>query len=68
VILRSKTLPDLRGSRRAFMQLAAAGLSTAAASRVASAQFVPPPVSPGQSDDNSSPAPVSIEVKASPIP
>lgn len=55
------------GSRRAFLQLAATGLSTLAASNIARAQFIPP-VSSGQSEDASGEAPVSIEVKASPIP
>jgi hypothetical protein len=54
-------------SRRAFLQLAAAGLSAAAASGLAKAQFVPPPAAPGLSGDPSSDAPVSIEVKANPI-
>jgi hypothetical protein len=67
VILRGKTLHE-SSSRRAFLQLAAAGLSVAAASGVAKAQFVPPPAAPGQANDLSSDAAISIEVKASPIP
>jgi hypothetical protein len=68
VILRPTTPPDISRSRRAFLQFAAAGLSTAAASGIAKAQFVPPPASSGPSDDISNDAPVSIQVRASPIP
>jgi hypothetical protein len=68
VILRGEASGVFGGSRRAFLQLAAAGLSTAAASGIARAQFVPPPVSPGQPQEASSDAPASIEVKASAIP
>jgi hypothetical protein len=68
VIRRGRTLPRLDGSRRAFLQFAAAGLSTAAASGIAKAQFLPPPEAPGRPDDTSGDAPVSIEVKARAIP
>ena len=69
MILRGKRCRAFGGSRRAFLQIAAAGLSTAAASGIAKAQFVPPPVSPGSADDAFEPtAPISIEVKARPIP
>jgi len=71
-------IPDLRviprgkmasgDSRRAFLQFAAASLSTMTASGIAKAQFVPPPVSPGQSDDASGDAPVLIEIRSHPIP
>jgi len=54
-------------SRRRFLAAMAAGLSTAAASSVAKAQFVPP-VSSGPAEGTSIDAPVSIEVKARPIP
>ena len=63
-----KTLPRLDGSRRAFLQFGAACLSTAAASGIAKAQFVPTPPAPGQPDDTSGDAPVSIDVKARAIP
>ncbi|MFZ1170379.1 MAG: esterase-like activity of phytase family protein [Bradyrhizobium sp.] len=48
--------------------MAAAGLSTVAASGIAKAQFVPPPVSPGSAGEASTDAPISIEVEARPIP
>jgi hypothetical protein len=68
VILRGEASKVFGGSRRAFLQLATAGLSTVAASGLARAQFVPPRVLPGEVEGNSSDAPVSIEVKASSIP
>jgi hypothetical protein len=67
VILREKTMPHFGGSRRHFLKMTAAGLSAVAASDVAKAQFVPP-VSPDSADGVSTDAPVSIEVKARPIP
>jgi hypothetical protein len=67
VNLHRKALPDFSRSRRCFLQLAAAGLSTAAASGIAKAQFVAPPASPG-ADGASVDAPVSIAVKARAIP
>ncbi len=68
VILHGKN-PDFGGSRRGFLQkAAAAGLSAVAASAAAKAQFVAAPVSPGLADETSIAAPVSIEVKARPIP
>jgi hypothetical protein len=68
VILQRKN-PGFGGSRRAFLQkITAAGLSTAAASGIAKAQFIAPSVSPGLADDASTAAPVSIEVKARSIP
>ena len=39
-----------------------------AASGIAKAQFVPPPVSPGSAGEASTDAPISIEVEARPIP
>jgi hypothetical protein len=60
--------PDSGGSRRHFLQIAAAGLSTMAACRPARAQFAAPPVLPGAAEDVSANAPISIEVKARPIP
>jgi hypothetical protein len=67
VNLHGKALPDFSRSRRFFLQLAAASLSTAAASGIAKAQFVAPPASPG-ADGDSVDAPVSIAVKARAIP
>ena len=63
--LREKAGPGLWGSRRRFLKMMAAGLSSAAASGAANAQFVPPPASSGAA---SADAPVSIEVTARPIP
>ncbi len=69
MIPREKAMPDFRGSRRRFLQsVAAAGLSTAAASGIARAQFVAPSPSSGPSNGASTDAPVSIEVNARPIP
>jgi hypothetical protein len=69
VILRGEISPDSRRSRRGFLQLAAAGLSTMAASSVAKAQFVPPPGGePDQPGETPADAPVSIEVKSLSIP
>jgi hypothetical protein len=65
VILCEKAMLGFGGSRRHFLKMAT-GLS--AASGVARAQFVAPAVSSGSSDDASTDAPVSIEVKARPIP
>ena len=62
---RGKTMPHFAGSRRRFLQMAAAGLSVAATSRAAKAQFVP---TPGSSEDASTGAATPIEVKARPIP
>jgi len=68
VIFRGKN-PGFGGSRRRFLQrLAAAGFSTVAAPGIARAQFVAPTPSPGVSSEASTDAPVSIEVKARPIP
>jgi hypothetical protein len=61
-------MPAFRNSRRRFLKTAAAGFSAVAASTIAKAQFVPPPVSSVPADDASSNAPVSIEVKARGIP
>jgi hypothetical protein len=67
--LREKAMPGFDGSRRGFLQrMAAAGLSTVAASGNAKAQFIAPAVSPGLVGDASTDAPVSIEVKARSIP
>jgi hypothetical protein len=60
-------MPDFGNARRHFLKTAA-GFAALAASGIAKAQFVPPPLSPGQSEDISSDRPVSIEVKANPIP
>jgi hypothetical protein len=60
-------MPKFRGPRRRFLQMAA-GLSALAASSIAKAQFVPPSVSAGSAGDVLTDAPVSIEVKAYPIP
>jgi len=69
VTLRGKMIPGIGGSRRGFLQsVAAAGLSTVAASGIAKAQFIAPPVSSGPSKNASTDVPVSIEVKARPIP
>jgi len=67
VILREKAMPGFGGSRRHFLKMTT-GLSAVVASGVARAQFVAPPVSSGPSDDASTDAPASIEVKARPIP
>lgn len=68
VILHGKR-PGFGSSRRGFLQrMAAAGLSSVAASGIAKAQFVPPPVSPGSAGEASTDAPISIEVEARPIP
>jgi hypothetical protein len=61
-------MPAFRNSRRRFLKTAAAGFSVVAASSIAHAQFVPPPVSPAPADGVSPNAPVSIEVKARSIP
>ena len=58
-------MPHFAGSRRRFLQMAAAGLSVAATSRAAKAQFVP---TPDSSEDASTDGATSIEVKARPIP
>jgi hypothetical protein len=55
------------GSRRRFLRLAA-GLSTLAAFAAAKAQFAPPPAPSGSTDELPADAPVSIEVRARPIP
>jgi hypothetical protein len=60
-------MPNFGNARRRFLK-SAAGFSMLVASGIAKAQFVPPSELPGQSDETSSDAPVSIEVKASPIP
>jgi hypothetical protein len=66
---RGKTMPHFGGSRRRFLQrVVAAGLSTVAASGIARAQFVAPSGSSGPSNGASTDTPVSIEVKARPIP
>lgn len=65
MILREKAGPRLRRSRRGFLKMVAAGVSIAAAPSIARAQFVAPAAS---SDRASADAPVSIEVKARPIP
>ncbi len=65
MILREKAPPGLRRSRRGFLKMVAAGVSIAAAPGIARAQFVAPAASSGQA---SADAPVSIEVKARPIP
>jgi hypothetical protein len=67
VILREKAMPGSGGSRRHFLKMAT-GLSAVVASDVARAQFVAPAASSGPSDDASTDAPASIEVKARPIP
>ena len=66
--LREKAGPAFWGSRRRFLKMMAVGLSSAAASGAANAQFVSPPASPGPAGSASADAPVSIEVKARPIP
>lgn len=66
--LRDKAGSSFGGSRRRFLEAMAAGFSAAIVSGPARAQFVPPPVSPAPAGDISSEAPVSIEVKARPIP
>jgi hypothetical protein len=64
-----KTLPEFGGSRRQFLAMAAAGLSTVAAFGTAKAQFTPPQILPGAADEVvSADAPVSIEVQARPVP
>jgi hypothetical protein len=69
VTLRKKAMLGFSGSRRRFLQrVAAAGLSTVAASGIAKAQFVAPSVSSGPSEDALTDAPVSIEVNARPVP
>jgi hypothetical protein len=68
VFLRGKTSLTCRGSRRAFLQLAAAGLSTVATSGIARAQFVPPPAAAGPVEESPADPPVAIDVKALSIP
>jgi hypothetical protein len=66
---RGKTMLHFGGSRRRFLQrVAAAGLSTLAGSGIAKAQFVAPSDSSGPSNGAFTDTPVSIEVKARPIP
>jgi hypothetical protein len=60
-------MPDFGNARRRFLKTAV-GFSALAASGIAKAQFVPPPVSPGPSEDTSSDAPASIDVEAHSIP
>jgi hypothetical protein len=67
MIPREKATPSLGGSRRRFLQMAA-GLSTVAAFGSAKAQFVASPVPPGPANTSAADAPLSIEVKARPIP
>jgi hypothetical protein len=62
---RGKTLPGFSRSRRRFLQMAAAGISVGAASRTSKAQFVP---TPSSSEDASTDAATSIEVRAHSIP
>jgi hypothetical protein len=66
---RGQGVPHLRLSRRRFLKSAAAGFSTIATSDVAWAQLATqPPAKPVTPDEFSVTAPVSIEVKARPIP
>jgi hypothetical protein len=65
--LREKARPDFGGSRRRFLEAMAAGLSAAMVSGSSNAQFIAPSGSPGPAAASSD-APVSIEVKARPIP
>jgi hypothetical protein len=65
---REKERHDFAGSRRHFLRMAVAALPAIAASNIAEAQFVPPPGSPGVADGGSAEAPVSLEVKARPLP
>jgi hypothetical protein len=63
----SRTTPHL--SRRRFLSYTAAGLSAAAMPDIARAQTaVQPPAKPFRPDEYSVTAPVSIEVKARPLP
>jgi hypothetical protein len=62
---RGKVLPDFSRSRRRFLQMAAAGVSAGAASRIAKAQFVPPP---GSGEAASTEGATAIEVKARSVP
>ena len=68
MILRETTRPEFGGSRRRFLEMTATCLSAIAASGIARAQFAPPLPSPDKVDAASGDAPVSIEVKARPIP
>ncbi len=68
MILREKAGPGLPGSRRGFLKMMAAGVSSAATSGIARAQFVPPAASSGPAGATAADAPASIEVKARPIP
>jgi hypothetical protein len=68
MILRDNAEPGLRGSRRGFLKMVAAGLSVAAASGATNAQFVPLPASSGPLGAASADGSVSVEVKARPIP
>jgi hypothetical protein len=68
MILRGQAMPDFRRTRRHFLKMAAAGLSTVTVADVARAQFVPPPAGPASKDGSALDAPLSIEVKARPIP
>ena len=68
MVLREKVMPDFGDSRRGFLKMAATGVSAVAASGVARAQFVAPPVSSGPADEAPTDAPASIEVKARSIP
>src|SRR6202161_381522 len=62
---RGKVLPDFSRSRRRFLQMAAAGVSAGAASRIAKAQVVPPP---GAGKTASTEGATAIEVKARSVP
>jgi hypothetical protein len=68
MVLRENVMRDFGDSRRRFLKMAAAGVSAVAASGVARAQFVAPPVSSGPADEAPTDAPASIEVKARSIP
>ena len=65
--LRKKAVSRSGGSRRHFLQTMAAGFSAAMISGSAEAQFIAPPASSGPAEASSD-GPVSIEVKARPIP
>ena len=65
--LRDKGGLGFGGSRRRFLEMMAAGFSAAMVAGPSTAQFIAPPASPGPAAAASD-APVSIEVKARPIP
>lgn len=68
-LTRGEAMPDFRTSRRHFVQMAAAGLLAGMSADAAWAQFVAPPAARADpTADTEFDVPLSIEVKARPIP